>query len=213
VPRPRHSLKGRQCGEEVDRVSLRLVLRKTQAAAGDIVLLFVDESKALTHPCPGRAWARRGADLRLQAPGQERKVALMGALDRCQRRRIVATSKTRRSADFTAFLENLDHHHGPKPGQCQRPVVLAPDNGPIHTGKSARAAPAARAHWLSVGWLPRYAPELNDIETVWRDLKAHHLAHQTFTDTDNFDWTIHEAAQALNLERKPNPLANRRTSA
>jgi transposase len=190
-----------------------LLLRKAQAAAGDIVLLFVDESKALTHPCPDRAWARRGADLRLQAPGQARKVAMMGALNRCQRRRIVATSKTRRSADFTAFLENLDHHHGPKPGQPQNPVVIVPDNGPIHTGTATKAALAARAHWLSVEWLPKYAPELNDIETVWRDLKAHHLAHQTFTDTDNLDRTIHEAAQALNLERKLNPLANRRTSA
>jgi len=190
-----------------------LLLRKAQAAAGDIVLLFADESKALTHPCPGRAWARRGADLRLQAPGQARKVAMMGALNRCQRRRIVATSKTRRSADFAAFLENLDHPCGPKPGQPQNPVVIVPDNGPIHTGTAARAAPATRAHWPSVGWLPKYTPELNDIETVWRDLKAHHLAHQTFTDTDNLDRNIHEAAQALNVERKLNPLANQRISA
>ncbi|MCA3446345.1 MAG: hypothetical protein INF93_06435 [Rhodobacter sp.] len=68
MPRPRHSLKGRQCAEEVDRVGLRLVLRRAQAAAGDIVLLFAEESGALTHPCPARAWARRGADLRVQAP-------------------------------------------------------------------------------------------------------------------------------------------------
>jgi len=213
VPRPRHSLKGRQCGEEVDRISLRLAFRKAQAAVGDIVLLFADESEALTHPCPARAWARRGTDLRVSAPGQARKVAMMGALDWRDRRLIVATSKTRRSADFAAFLENLDHPCGPKPGQPRNPVVIVQGNGPIHTGKATRAAPAARAHWPSVGWLPEYAPELNDIETVWRDLKAHHLAHQTFTDTDNLDRTIHEAVEALNVERKPNPLANQRISA
>ena len=78
MPRPRHSLKGRQCGDEVDRVGLRLALRKAQAAVGDIVLLFADESEALTHPCPARAWAERGADLRVSAPGQARKVAMMG---------------------------------------------------------------------------------------------------------------------------------------
>jgi hypothetical protein len=55
VLRPRHSLKGRQCGEEVDRVGLRLAFRKAQAAAGDIVLLFADESEALTHPYLARA--------------------------------------------------------------------------------------------------------------------------------------------------------------
>jgi transposase len=177
------------------------------------VLLFADESEALTHPCPARAWARRGTDLRVSAPGQARKVAMMGALDWRDRRLIVATSKTKRSADFAAFLENLDHHYGPKPGQCQSPVVIVLDNGPIHTSKATKAALAARAHWLSVEWLPKYAPELNDIETVWRDLKAHHLAHQTFTDTDNLDRNIHEAVEALNVERKLNPLANQRISA
>ena len=211
--RPRHTLKGRQCADEVDRVGLRLTLRKAQAATGDIVLLFADESEALTHPYLARAWARRGADLRVSAPGQARKVAMMGALNWRDRRLIVATSKTKRSADFIAFLENLDHHYGPKPGQPQNPVVIVLDNGPIHTSKATTAALTARAHWLSVEWLPKYAPELNDIETVWRDLKTHHIAHQTFTDTDNLDRNIHEAVEALNVERKLNPLANQRISA
>ena len=68
------------------------------------------------------------------------------------------------------------------PGVQAKPVVLVEDNGPIHTSKLSLAALAARAHWLTVEWLPKYAPELNDIEPVWRDLKAHHLAHQTFTE-------------------------------
>ena len=36
-------------------------------------------------------------------------------------------------------------------------------------------------------------PELNDIEPVWRDLKAHHLAHQTLPDPDALDQGIHQA--------------------
>ena len=78
--RPRHTLKGRQDKDAVDRVGLRLKLRKAQAEAGDIVLLFADESEALTHPYLARAWARRGADLRVPAPGQAEKVAMMGSL-------------------------------------------------------------------------------------------------------------------------------------
>ena len=138
---------------------------------------------------------------------------MTGVLGRRDRRLIVATSETRRSADFAAYPEDLDHPCGPKPGQPRNPVVIVQGKGPIHTGKADRAAPAARAPWPSVGWPPKYAPELNDIETVWRDLKAHHLAHQTVTDTDNLDRTIHEAVEALSLERKPNPLANQRLSA
>jgi hypothetical protein len=91
--------------------------------------------------------------------------------------------------------------------------VLVEDNGPIHTSKRSLAALAARAHWLTVEWLPKYAPELNEIEPVWRDLKAHHLAHQTFTDVNALDQAIHDAVINLNRERIPNPLAMPRISA
>src|SRR5208283_445165 len=52
--RPRHTLKGRQDAEAVDRGGLRVKLFKAQAEAGDIVLLFADESEALTHRRPRR---------------------------------------------------------------------------------------------------------------------------------------------------------------
>jgi transposase len=79
--------------------------------------------------------------------------------------------------------------------------VLVEGNGPIYTSMCALAALSARAHWLIGEWLPKYAPELSDIEAVWRDLKAHHLAHQTFADADALDHAIHQAVDALNDER------------
>src|ERR1041384_675738 len=50
-------------------------------AAGAIDLLFLDESEALTHPYLARCWARRGTELRIQAPGQAKKRAMLGAFD------------------------------------------------------------------------------------------------------------------------------------
>ena len=119
------------------------------------MLLFVDESEALTHPYLARAWAKRGADLRVPAPGQAKKIAMMGALDHAARRLVVHTSKTKRSADFIALLERLDGLCGPRPGLPIKPVVIVLDNGPIHVSKAAIAAFAARAHWLTVEWLPK----------------------------------------------------------
>ena len=52
-----------------------------------------------------------------------------------------------------------------------------------------------------------YAPELNDIEVVWHDLKAHLLAHQTFTDADALERAVHDAVTTLNAERNVDPLA------
>jgi transposase len=77
----------------------------------------------------------------------------------------------------------------------------------------ARAALAARAHWLTVEWLPKYTPELNDIEVVWHDLKGYNLAHQTFTGVAELDEAIHKAVEDLNRERAVVPLAKPQISA
>ena len=109
-------------------------------------------------------------------------MAIFRSIDHVTRELIVHTSPTKRSSDFIARLEQLDRRYGPTPGEPIKPVE---DNGPIRTSKMSHAALAARAHWLTLGWLPKYAPELNDIESSWHDLKAHHPAHQTFVDTDD----------------------------
>jgi transposase len=197
----------------VDRAGLRRTLLKAQAEAGDIVLLFGDESEALTHPYLAHVWAKRGADLRVPAPGQSAKVAMLGVLDWAHRELVVHTSRTKRSADFIALLDEVDQRYGPKLGVALRPIVLVLDNGPIHTSKASRAALAERAHWLTVEWLPKYAPELNDIEGVWRDLKRHHLAHQAFSGPEDLDGAIHDAVMKLNTERSRHPWANQRTAA
>jgi transposase len=197
----------------VDRAGLRRKLLKAQAEAGDIVLLFGDESEALTHPYLAHAWAKKGADLRVPAPGQSAKVAILGVFDWARRDLVIHTSRTKRSSDFSALLEQVDRRYGPKLAVASKPIVLVLDNGPIHTSKASRAALAARAHWLRVEWLPKYAPELNDIEEVWRDLKRHHLAHQTFTGPQELESAIHEAAIKLNNERNRDPLANQRIAA
>src|SRR3954468_17896756 len=200
--RPRHTLKGRQDRDAVERSGVRLRLLKQQAAAGDIHLLFGDEAEALAHPYLAHCWAGRGADLRIEAPGRAKKRALLGVLDHATGELVVITSGTKRSGDFAALLPRLDRSYAPRPGRASRPVVLALDNGPIHTSKASRRAFAARP-WLTVEWLPKYAPELNDIERSWRDLKRHYLAHRTFRDAGQLDLAIHRAVHALNRERHP----------
>src|ERR1700693_928780 len=210
--RPRHTLKGRQDTDAVDRCGLRLRLLKQQAKAGDIILLFGDESEALTHPYLARAWAKRGGDLRAEAPGQSKKRAMIGALDCAAHQLIVNPSTTKRSSDFISFLGRLDAIYRPCPGRPDKPVVFVLDNGPIHTSKASQAALAVR-DWLTIEWLPKYAPELNDIERSWRDLKRHFLAHQTFADIDDLARAIHKAIADMNHERQSPLCTNLRIAA
>ncbi len=182
-------------------MGVRLRLRQAQAQAGDIALLYADESEALTHPYLAHAWAEKGVDLRVQAPGTSRKIAMMGALDAVTRELLVHTSPTKVSADFLGLLELLDWRYGPKPGGTRRPVVLVLDNGPVHTSKASLAALATRP-WITVEWLPAYAPELNDIERTWRDLKRHHLAHKTLKTAGDLECAIRAAVKKLNQGRQ-----------
>ena len=198
--RPRHTLKGRQDAAAVAASREHLADLKTRAAAGAIDLVFLDESEALTHPYLARCWARRGADLRIEAPGQSKKRAMLGAFDPVSRRLLVHTSPTKRSTDFVDLLDQLGTAYGA--AERTRPLVAVLDNGPIHTSKLTTKALAARP-WLTLEWLPKYAPELNDIERCWRDLKQHQLANRTFADADALARAIPDAVARLNHERQP----------
>jgi transposase len=202
--RPRHTLKGRQDAKAVAVSRCRLEELKRQAAAGAIDLLFLDEAEARTHPYLAHCWARRGADLRVEAPGQAKRRAMLGTFDPIRRQVRVRTSASKRSTDFVDLLDDLGKVHGR--GERTKPLVVVMDNGPIHTSKLTTKALAARP-WLTLEWLPKYAPELNDIERCWRDLKRHHLANRTFADADDLDRTIHRAVDRLNQERQPHPSA------
>ena len=206
--RPRHTLKGRQDAAAVAASREHLADLKTQAAAGAIDLVFLDESEALTHPYLARCWARRGTKLRIQAPGQAKKRAMLGAFDPRRRRLLVHASATKRSTDFVALLDQLGAAYGT--AERARPLVAVLDNGPIHTGKLTTRALAEHT-WLTVEWLPKYAPELNDIERCWRDLKQHQLANHTFADADALGHVIPDAVARLNHQRqlKSSPIRRR----
>ena len=180
--------------------------------------MFRDEPEALTYPCLARCRARRGTELRIKAPGQATKQAMLGAFDPLPhgsspwaegpRRLLVHTSATQRSTDFVALLDQLGAAYGT--AERARPLVAVLDNRPIHTSKlTARAL--AELTWLTLEWLPKHVPEPNSIERYWRDLKQHYLANRSFADADALARAIPDAVAPLNHEQqlKSSPLRRR----
>jgi hypothetical protein len=76
--------------------------------------------------------------------------------------------------------------------EYERPRPLAPNGSPSNGCKT---------------------PELNDIEVVSHDLKAHHLVRPTFGNPEALDRAIHDAVTTLNTEQNPDPLVKQRISA
>jgi len=170
---------------------------RQQAEAEDIVLLFADESEVLTHPYLAHAWAKRGADLRVEAPGQSRKRCLLGARNSATGELLAITRDTKRATDFIDLLDAIDLHHDLGPSYAGPPVVLVLDNASIHKAKSVKTALAAKP-WIRVEWLPTYASELNDIERDWRTLKRLYLANQSIFDIHVLDQLIHDSIRRMN---------------
>ena len=135
--RPRHTLKGRQSAGEIERVGLRLPLRKAQAEAGDIILLYGDESEALTPPYLARAWALRGADLRVPAPGQAKKVAIIGSLDH-------VTRQLTRAYEPDQAQQRL--HRSPRATRLPVRSPTGTGNKTGRAGRGQRADPCQQAH-------------------------------------------------------------------
>src|SRR4051794_12619921 len=164
-PRPRHTLKGRQDKAAVAASRERLADLKTQAVAGAIDLLFLDESEALTHPYLARCWTRRGANLRVEAPGQSKKRAMLGAFDPVSRRVLVHTSPTvalpRLCRSAGSNRRCLRHHQThPTAGRGARQWTHPPQQA---DNKGARPAPLAH---------PRMAAEIRPRTERYRTMLA-----------------------------------------
>ena len=90
----------------------------------------------------------------------------------------------------------LDRLYGPQPGQDMKPVVLVEANGPIHVSRLALAA-LESAQALAHRRVAAVRARTQRHRGCLRDLKAHNLAHYTFTDAADLDRAIDQAVQAL----------------
>ena len=125
------------------------------------------------------------------------------------RRLPVPASPTRRATGFLALLDQLGAARGTAE-RAQPPVAML-DTGPIRRSTPTTRALAARP-WLTIEWLPKYAPELSDpasppgqaIERCRRDLKPHQRANRTVADPGALDRAPPDAAP-LNHAQQPHP--------
>jgi hypothetical protein len=181
---------------------LRLHIRRLQAKAGDIVLLFVDESDFLNVPYLTRVWASQGRDLRVEAPGKVKRRSVSGARNSVSGRIVAHISRSKKTEDFLSLLGLIEKDYGPKQPEHRPEVVLVLDNGPSHTSHATRKALAARSAWLSVEWLPKFSPELNDIERDWRVLKGRYLGNRNFAHEIDLERSVVRAIDRLNTDRQ-----------
>ena len=140
-------------------------------------MLDLDQAELALNPTRTRVWAPVGVPWPVETPGENRKQQLFGAVNSRTGQTHFALRPRKTSADFQAFVDRevLPAYPGAEF------VFLVVDGSGIYTSKSTRAWLAARPQVLLVP-LPKYAPELNLQEHLWRWLRAE-VTHNHFFRT------------------------------
>ncbi|HEX7687756.1 MAG TPA: transposase [Burkholderiaceae bacterium] len=148
------------------------------AAATSAWVCFEDETGQALRPPRARTWARRGRTpvALVHAMGSSRvSAAGLACLKPGQpgrfffRVRVHGRSKEQRrslaEADYAELVTAAHRTLG-------APVILVWDNLNTHRSKVMREFTSAHPDWLTVFYLPAYAPELNPVEGAWSSMKS-----------------------------------------
>jgi putative transposase len=128
----------------------------------------MDETTLTLDPPLRACWMKIGQQKRIPAtrPGEKQKQHVFGGYNWLKDTITWTIAKTKNSATFIDFLEELLVKNYPT-GR----IVLVLDNASYHKSASALAALSLFEHRVMVIWLPPYCSDLNPIERFWRHLK------------------------------------------
>lgn len=137
---------------------------RAQAAAGEIVLAYVDEA-GFSQVHPNRsAWTPTGERHLIEAT-RGRRLNVLAAMLSTGKLISAKLWQTTTGEAFTGFLSLLREQVG-------QPLTVILDNASIHKKKSEMYI---LKHLESIGlklyFLPAYSPELNRIERLWHKMK------------------------------------------
>ncbi len=130
----------------------------------------------------------RGRQLRVRAPGKNRKQTVFGAW--CYGRGLfyyhVQPRKT--AWGFRMLLPQLVK----RAQRSGRKIILVMDQGNPHHAKSIQNDLQVVKEHVEVFWLPHYCPELNLIERLWKHVKGSRIANVLFASFKHFTSRLHE---------------------
>jgi len=153
------------------------------AEQGQIALYFADESGFCLQPSVPYGWVKQGDQACLLSQ-HSRRLHVLGLLS--THNHLVAYL-SEDSLDSQRLVEAFDEfcHTTAQPlwRQDAKPTVVVLDNAPAHTAALVQARTAYwQEHGLFLFFLPAYAPHLNRVERLWRQLKHRWLKADDYAD-------------------------------
>lgn len=137
-----------------------------------------------------RTWAPTGSRPQQYAWDRHDRLSVIGSLALSPRRKRVRLAfrvhdHNVRTKDVMRYLYALHRQHG-------GPLIVVLDRLNVHRA-AVRRLRARGASWLSVEWLPAYAPDLNPVEALWSHAKYTALANFVPDDVAHLEDAVIEA--------------------
>ncbi|WP_455907808.1 IS630 family transposase [Streptomyces halstedii] len=167
-----------------------VALRGRLAAVSGAWLVFEDEAGFSMTPPQARTWSQRGRTPIVRVRGRSRRRISIAALT-CykpgHRSRLIYRPRQddgrrdgRKSFSWQDYRDLLTVAHQ----QLGGPIVLVWDNLNVHKAAGLREWAEGR-DWLTIYYLPPYAPDLNPVEGIWSLLRRGWLSNVAFSTTEH----------------------------
>lgn len=150
---------------------------------------FSDESAFSDKPTVRKTWAPKGKTPILKIPGGwiTRSVISLITCSPTGARPRLYFETLRCAVNVTIFLEFLRSVKGHMGG---RKLILIIDNLRVHKARAVNDYRRKQRHWLTVEYLPPYAPELNPTEYVWSSRKRRVFGNAVIASPRSLDRRI-----------------------
>lgn len=155
---------------------------------------FSDESAFSDKPLVGKTWAPQGRTPVLKTPGGWMTRSVISLITRSPLgkwpRLCFQTMRGAVNAErFIQFLKPAKRH-----GNSGK-LILIIDNLRVHKATMTQEYVRARKHWLTVEFLPPYAPELNPPEYLWSSRKRKHFSNASIQGGKALDQRIRKSGR------------------
>lgn len=157
------------------------------------VLLMEDEIILRLFPVLRRAWSFSGEQAVVGITGYNAKRILVGAINVCTGQRTLMQQKNMSASGFQDFLCLLRH------GYAGRPIWILLDRGSAHISPLSQAL--AKELKIELVWLPKQCPELNAMDHLFKEVKAHICANYQYpTIEEHIQYAEHYLLHLTNKE-------------
>jgi transposase len=139
-------------------------------------LLAEDETDLLLFPPLHARWLLRGQGGEVSLTGRNQRQVLFGAMNLRTGHRLFEVQDRKRAREFEGFLDLIREHYR------DIPVALLLDEERSHT--AGEAVSLADDLDIELIWLPKRAPKLNPLDTLWGEGKKVICANRQYRSLD-----------------------------